>query len=135
MTVHAGPAPAGRADDLVRISHEILDAIRHRDRRVLEAVLDPGFVQIDEHGQRTGKDAFIQAIETGEFQIEALTFDMLTVEAFDASAVVCGVQRAAVRLPSGDRVEGRTAFTDVFVAGAAGWRLRLATSAELPVES
>jgi Domain of unknown function (DUF4440) len=53
------------------------------------------------------------------------------VDQFDQTAVVCGVQRAQVRLPAGERVEGRTAFTDVFVRVADGWRLRLATSAEL----
>ncbi len=67
----------------------------------------------------------------GEFQIERLWFESLSVEQFDETAVVCGVQRAQVRLPAGDRVEGRTAFTDVFVRAADGWRLRLATSAEL----
>jgi ketosteroid isomerase-like protein len=117
--------------DLEQISHQILDAIRTRDRRALEAVLMADFVQIDELGHRLGKEPFIAAVEAGEFQIEKLWFESLSVERFDETAVVCGVQRAQVRLPAGNRVEGRTAFTDVFVRAADGWRLRLATSAEL----
>jgi hypothetical protein len=88
-------------------------------------------VQIDELGHRLGKEPFIAAVEAGDFQVERLWFESLSVEQFDETAVVCGVQRAQVRLPAGGRVEGRTAFTDVFVRAADGWRLRLATSAEL----
>jgi ketosteroid isomerase-like protein len=117
--------------ELEQLSHEIVDAIRTRNRSVLEAVLTADFVQIDELGHRLGKEPFIAAIEAGEFQIEELWFESLSVEQFDETAVVCGVQRAQVRLPAGDGVEGRTAFTDVFVRTADGWRLRLATSAEL----
>jgi hypothetical protein len=114
-----------------RVSHDILDAIRSRNRAALEGLLAPDFVQIDERGNRQGRDAFITAVETGDFHIDELWFEMLSVERFDQTAVVCGVQRAQVRLPDGARIEGRTAFTDVFVRGAAGWCLRVATSAEL----
>jgi ketosteroid isomerase-like protein len=117
--------------ELEQLSHEITDAIRTRNRPALEAVLVADFVQIDERGHRLGKEAFITAVETGEFQIEELRFESLSVEQFDETGVVRGVQGARVRLPTGERVEGRTAFTDVFVRAADGWRLRLATSAEL----
>ena len=118
-------------EELEQLSHEIMDAIRTRNRRALEAVLVADFVQIDERDHRIGKEAFIAAIETGEFQIEELRFEWLLVDQFGQTAVVCGVQGARVRLPTGECVEGRTAFTDVFVRAADGWRLRLATSAEL----
>jgi len=119
------------AGELVRLSHEIMDAIRTRNRKALEDVLLPDFAQIDERGQRQGKDAFIAAVEAGEFQIEQLRFETLSVEQVGGVGVVCGVQWAQVRMPAGETVDGRTAFTDVFVHGETGWRLRLATSAEL----
>ena len=119
------------AGELVRLSHEILEAIRTRNRKALDDVLLPDFAQIDERGQRHGKEAFIAAVEGGEFQVEQLRFETLSVEHFDGVAVVCGVQWAQVRMPGGERVEGRTAFSDVFVHGETGWRLRVATSAEL----
>jgi hypothetical protein len=117
--------------ELVRLSHEIMEAIRRRDRKALDEVLLPDFAQVDERGQRQGKEAFIAAVEAGEFQVEQLKCETLSVEPFDRVAVVCGVQWAQVRMPGGERVEGRTAFTDVFVRGATGWQLRVATSAEL----
>ena len=117
--------------ELVRVSHELMEAIRTRNRRMLDVVLLPDFAQLDERGSRQGKEAFITAVEASAFQVEQLKFETLSVEQFDRVGVVCGVQWAQVILPGGERVEGRTAFTDVFVHGAAGWQLRLATSAEL----
>jgi hypothetical protein len=117
--------------ELVRLSHELMEAIRTRNRTALDHVLLPDFAQVDERGNRQGKEAFISAVEASEFQVEQLRFETLSVEQFDRVGVVCGVQWAQVTLPGGERVEGRTAFTDVFVQGASGWRLRLATSAEL----
>lgn len=122
---------ASPADDLARLSDEIAEAIRRRNRPLLDAVLTADFVQIDERGNRLSKTAFIHAVESGDFLIEAMSFEMLSVEQVRDTAVVCGVQRAAVCLPSGDRVDARTAFTDIFVRVEGRWRLRVATSAEL----
>jgi hypothetical protein len=118
--------------ELLRLSHEIMEAIRARNRQTLDDVLLPDFAQVDERGNRQGKEAFISAVEASEFQVEQLRFETLSIDQFDRVGVVCGVQWAQVTLPGGERVEGRTAFTDVFVQGDAGWKLRLATSAELP---
>jgi hypothetical protein len=54
--------------DLKQLSHQLMDAIRARDRRALEAVLTADFVQIDELGHRLGKEPFIAAVEAGEFR-------------------------------------------------------------------
>ena len=119
--------------ELVRISHDLMEAIRTRNRTVLDAVLLPDFVQVDERGNRQGKTAFISAVEASRYQIEQLKFETISVEHLGSVAAVCGVQWAQVRMPGDELAEGRTAFTDVFIRGAEGWRLRLATSAELPV--
>src|SRR5438270_141331 len=66
--------------ELEQLSHEIMGAIRTRDRLTLEAVLVADFVQIDERGNRLGKEPFIAAVEAGEFQIEELRFESLSVE-------------------------------------------------------
>ena len=108
-----------------------MEAIRTRNRQTLDDVLLPDFAQVDERGNRQEKEAFITAVESSEFRVEQLRFETLSIDQFDRVGVVCGVQWAQVTLPGGERVEGRTAFTDVFVQGDAGWKLRLATSAAL----
>ena len=115
------------AGELVRLSHEIMEAIRTRNRTALHDVLLPDFAQIDERGQRQGKEAFIAAVEAEAFQVEQLRFETLS-SSTDSVAVVCGVQWAQVRIPGANRVEGRTAFS-MYQHGETGWRLRVATSA------
>ncbi len=123
--------PDDRAE-LTRISELLAAAIRDRDRRALDAVLHADFVQISEAGVRTGRDAFLAAVMSGDFLIKEISFDFLSVDVFGDAAVACGVQRAAVQLANGEGVIGRTAFTDVFVKNAGRWLLRVATSADLP---
>lgn len=115
---------------LTALSQQILTSIRTHDRASLDQVLHADFVQINEAGVRTSRRAFIDAV--ANFQINELSFEFLSVDAFDDVGVVCGVQRAVVTLSTGEEVTARTSFTDVFVRNGAIWQLRIATSSELP---
>lgn len=123
--------PRGGSDDLQRLSYELLEAIRTRNSPALHQVLDQDFVQVNEAGGRLGKLDFINAVQSSTYDVEQLSFEFLTIEIFATIGVVCGVQRAVVRMTDGTEVSGRTAFTDVFIRDTRGWRLRMATSAEL----
>ena len=118
--------------ELTHLSNTLLVAIRDRDRKALDAVLHADFVQINDAGVRTARAAFIDAIVSADFTITGLSFDFLSIDVIGETGVVCGVQRAAVRLASGEEVTGRAAFTDVFVKSGASWQIRVATSADLP---
>ena len=117
--------------EIADLSHQILAAIQHRDRGVLDGVLHPEFVQINEAGVRTGRAAFIDAGIDADYDILDLTFDSLTIDVFGDVGVAAGVQRGRVWLATGDEATGRTAFTDVFVKENGRWLLRVATSADL----
>ena len=117
--------------DLLRISDDILEGIRTRDRARLERHLLPTFVHVNELGQRDERSAFLSGILAGEYRIERLSFETISVETFGEMAIVSGVQCAALVLPGGEAVEGRTAFTDVFLKTPQAWKLQAATSAEL----
>ena len=104
-------------NELVTISHELLAAIQTRDAAALDRLTLDDFVHINEAGTRQPKADFISAIQTGAYQIERLTFESLSVDRFANVGVVSGVQRAVVILNASERVEGRTAFTDVFLRG------------------
>jgi ketosteroid isomerase-like protein len=119
------------ASELTEISHQLLSAIRGRDASALDRLLHDEFAQINEAGVRTARDAFMTAIVTTSYEVVSLSFDFLSVDVFGDTAVVCGVQRAVVRLESGEEVTGRSAFTDVFAMHQNRWLLRLATSVEL----
>ncbi len=119
-------------DEFTRVSHVILDAIVTRNARTLDACLADDFVSLAPGGGRQRKHEFIQAITEAAFDVTSASFEGLEIETFGDVAVVVGIQRAEVRLPSGVQVTSRAAFTDVFVRQGGGWRLRVAQATDLP---
>jgi hypothetical protein len=127
----ASSPDANRPEELVRVSTRLLDAIVRRDAAALEELLDPEFVHLDGSGLRTVRAEFIASVLSSTFTVLDAGFDSLSVDVVGGLGVVNGIQRAEVALGEGDRVVSRSAFTDVFVATPAGWRIRLARSMEL----
>lgn len=119
-------------EDFVALSHRILDAIVHRDTSSLDALFDDEFVALAAAGGRQRKQEFIEAIVGMNFEILGASFESLEVEVVDErTAIVVGIQRAEVRLPTGETVVSRTAFTDLFMRRGDQWRIRVAQSADL----
>jgi ketosteroid isomerase-like protein len=116
---------------LIRISHEILDAIREKNPLGLAHYLAEDFVHRTEKGVLTRRSEFLAAIAAAPFGIEMLTFESIVVDVFGAVALVSGVQSGQVRLQDGQLVQTRSAFTDLFLRSAASWCLQAATSADL----
>jgi hypothetical protein len=117
--------------DLLRVSGEILDAIRTKRAAAAARHLAETFVHRTERGVLTLRADFLAGIDGAGFHIEQLEFESIEADVFDGMAVVSGIQSARVRLEDGQVVEGRTAFTDIFVRAGAAWRLQAATSVEL----
>jgi hypothetical protein len=119
-------------EDLARLSHRILDAIVQRDAATLDAVFDDEFVAVAPAGGRQRKQEFISAIVDAPFHVLSASFESLEVEIVDdRTAVVIGIQRAEVRLPTGEHVVSRSAFTDLFVRRGNEWRVRVVQSVDL----
>jgi hypothetical protein len=127
------PMPGGDSvEEFVRLSHRILDAIVRRDAVTLDVLFDDEFVAVAPAGGRQGKQAFINAIADAPFHILGASFESLEVEVVDdRTAVVVGIQRADVQLPTGENVVSRCAFTDVFVRRDNEWRIRVVQSVDL----
>ena len=117
--------------DLIRISHDILHAIRDRDRATLERLLHPDFVGVGTAGACTARADFIEAVVNAPFQVTSLDFEWVAAQPLGATAMVAGVQRGEVVLADGARAESRGAFTDVFERVDGGWQIRAAHSVEL----
>jgi hypothetical protein len=113
------------------VSKRLLEAIVRRDAAKLEELLDPEFVHLDGNGVRTPRAEFIASVLSSTYTVLDAGFDSLSVDVVGGLGLVNGIQRAEVALGEGDRVVSRGAFTDVFVATKAGWRIRLARSMEL----
>jgi hypothetical protein len=116
----------------VELSHRILDAIVQRDAATLDSVFDEEFVALAPAGGRQRKREFISAVIDAPFEILGASFESLEVEVVDdRTAIVAGIQRAEVRLPTGAHVVSRCAFTDLFVRRGEDWRIRMAQSVDL----
>lgn len=116
----------------VRLSHRILDAIVQRDAVTLDVMFDDDLVVMAQAGGRLRKAEFISAIVDAPFHIVDASFESLEVEAVDdRTAVVVGIQRAEVQLPTGEQVVSRAAFTDLFVRRGDDWRIRVVYSVDL----
>jgi hypothetical protein len=119
-------------EDFAALSHRILDAIVQRDTPTLDALFDDEFVALAAAGGRQRKPEFIRAVVDAPFHILGASLESLEVEAVDdRTVIVAGIQRAEVRLPTGETVVARTAFTDLFVRRGEQWRIRVAQAADL----
>jgi len=127
----ASQAAGARPADLVRVSERLLSAIVSRDAAALDDLLAPEFVHFDGAGTRTERGEFIAQVLGSTYRVVHAGFESLAVDVVGELAVVNGVQRAEVALGAGERVVSRGAFTDVFVATPAGWRIRVARSVDL----
>lgn len=117
-------------DRLVELSHRIASAIQRRDLAELTPLLDTDFVQMQAGTGERSKAAFLEAVASFGSVIERLTLSDLRVRLLGDAAVVTGVQRATVRTSSG-RVEGATAFVDIFARRGGQWLLAVAFGADL----
>lgn len=130
MTRDPASTRADDVDRLVELSHRIASAIQRRDLPELAPLLDTDLVQMQAGAGERSKAAFLEAVASFDGAIERLTLSDLRVRLLGDAAVVTGVQRATVRTLSG-RVEGATAFVDVFVRRGGEWLLALAFGADL----
>lgn len=98
-------------DDALRALYEVLyDGMVRKDRRLLESVLDEGFVLVHMTGMRQSRERFIASVLDGTFN-----YYSAKTEGFDAS--VSGDSATAV---GRSRVEAA-----VFGGGRHVWRLEL----------
>lgn len=118
--------------ELLRLSHEIVEAIGRKNAEVLAEILDDDFVHLPSDGQRQTKEEFIKAVLEGAYTIEAIGLESLQVECLGDGGVAAGIQRATGHLPDGTSFVSVGAFTDVFRRTGDGWRLWLAHSVQLP---
>ena len=121
----------GPEDDLRRAEGRLFAAIAARDLDALDAELTDDFVYTQIGVAEQDREAFLTAIRDMPFRILDLRGESLKARVVGDVGVLSGVQQAQVEMPDGTIVSGTTAFVDIFVMTANGWRLRHACSIEL----
>jgi len=126
------PAASGSTDETpFRLSHDLLEAFRARDRAALERILADDFRHVDASGAESNRDRFVDTMIGAAWRIRTIGFERIEVHEIDELAAVTGIQVAEVELPDGTVATSRGAFTDLFSRVDGHWRLRLAHSTEL----
>ena len=120
--------------EILEIERGVMAAIEGKDAAALGRFLAEEFVHRTPGGEELSKEAFLKNVASIPFEILSVRGENLKVSAFGETAVLTGVQIAAVRTGEGKEEEGRGAFTDVFVRRDGHWLLALAYSVELPGE-
>jgi ketosteroid isomerase-like protein len=126
--------PAHPEDDLRRAEDRLFIAIAARDIDALDAELTDDFIYTQIGVADQDREAFLTAIRDMPFRILHLRGESFKVRVMGDVGVLSGVQQAQVEMPDGTIVSGTTAFVDIFVMTAHGWRLRHACSIELQQE-
>ena len=117
---------------VLRLERETMRAIERKDAAALSGLLAEEFVHRTPSGADASREEFLQNIASMPFEILSVRGEGVAANLYGETAVVTGVQRAAVRTPEGDEAVSLVAFTDVFVRRRGGWRLALAYGVELP---
>jgi len=116
---------------LVRLSRELIEAFRARDRDAMMRILADDFRHVDAGGADVNRERFVETMIGAAWRIRSIGFERIEVHEIDELAVVTGIQSAEVEMPDGTVATSRGAFTDLFTRVDGRWRLRLAHSTEL----
>jgi Domain of unknown function (DUF4440) len=119
------PPPPGADDDLLAAERAVFDALAHRDGKALAELTVPGFVLHVAGKPDTDRQMFLAAAVAIEGEILSVDgADLVTYRTGD-TGIVRGTQIARVRA-SGQAIEDRNSFLDVFVRREGRWVMALA---------
>ena len=121
-------------DAVLHLEQEVMDAIRDRDVKALEGIMDTDFVFHTPDAEMSRSD-FLTNIKALPGHILSVEGMGLRVKVYGETAVLTGVQRTVLRTDDGIEHESRVAFTDVFFKRRGRWRLALAHGVDLPLTS
>jgi uncharacterized protein (TIGR02246 family) len=119
-------------NEILRLERELMDAIRDKNAKAIEAVLSDDFVYVSPEGEVKRAD-FLKNITALPGRILSVEGRDLRVRRFGETAVLTGVQISVLRTDEGREHESNVAFTDIFVKHRGRWRLAFAHAVELPV--
>lgn len=113
-------------------AHGIWPALQSRDVLAWEQLLADNFVYRSPGEADLDKQGFIQRITSFTATILSIDSEDLRVDVYDETAIVTGVQRAVIELPSRFVIEDFTMLNNVFVRREGRWRMVLSHAMNLP---
>jgi ketosteroid isomerase-like protein len=112
--------------------HGIWPALQSRDVLAWEHILADNFVYRSPGEPDLDKQGFIQRIMSFTATILTIDSEDLRVDVYGDTAIVTGVQRAVIELPSRFVIEDFTMLNNVFVRRDGRWLMVLSHAMNLP---
>jgi ketosteroid isomerase-like protein len=117
--------------DIFAVEQRIFRAIEAKDAAALEPILADDFVFRDSRGGDLTRAEFLKNVASIPAKIESVRGEHLKVDVYGDTAILTGLQRAAVTA-DGKQAASHGAFADVFMKRGGRWQLVLAHSVDVP---
>lgn len=109
------------AHALTELEMKWVSALMKSDTATLEEIFADGYVDTDEHSQRSDKQGVLSVLKSGELKMESIKLSDMKVSVYGDAAVVIGSSAQAGNF-QGQRVAPKILFTDTFVKEKGKWR-------------
>ena len=108
--------------DLTAIEHEFDHALSDANVNALDKLLAPDWTLLDITGGVITKEAFIEALRSGDLKFLSIVPDEIQVRFYNESAVVTGRTEMNVRY-MGQELTVQSRFTHVYQKSERAWRM------------
>ncbi len=129
-TLFLGPARAQKkpradrtsadAHALTELEMQWVSALMKSDTATLDGIFVDGYVDTDEHSQRSDKQGVLSVLKSSELKMESIKLSDMKVYVYGDAAVVIGIS-AQVGNFKGQTVAPKIMFTDTFVKRKGKW--------------
>ena len=106
---------------LIDMENKWVAALEKSDAAALDAILADSYVDADEQGHRSDKQAVLAILKSGDLKIESLKLADMHVNVYGDAAVVTGSASQAGNY-KGQALPAKIIFTDTFVRQNGKWR-------------
>jgi uncharacterized protein (TIGR02246 family) len=112
---------SGATQALIALEEKWVDALQKADTATLDATLADTYVDTDDQGQRTDKQAILSVLKSGDLKFDSVAVSEMEVRAYGTTAIVTGtgVERGTFK---SQPLTPRIVFTDTFIWQNGNWR-------------
>lgn len=114
------PAVSAGEASLRELNRKWSEAVKNRDRIVLERILDDQFVSTGDDGQVSNKRQWIAAV-MGPVTVESYSLDDVTVRVYGDTGIVTGTWNGKFKV-DGKNAGGAFRFTETYARNRGAWR-------------
>ena len=109
------------AHALTELEMNWVNALMKADTTALDTIFADGYVDTDEHSQRSDKQDVLSVLKSGDLKMESIKLSDMKVYVYGDAAVVIG-SSAQVGNFKGQAVAPKILFTDTFIKQKGRWK-------------